>query len=121
MMQISLETLKAFRMILIGRIAEQRRTNVTEIFLNTGLSNMIKIVFSWCCSTLISFNDHSFVKSFDNLVQGLIIPDREKFSLKTKKNVPEPKNSRIIFCYIKIVNKISGSFSTVDNCELAVF
>ena len=121
MMQISLETLTAFRMILIGRIAEQRRTNVTEIFLNIGLSNMIKIVFSWCCSTLISFNDHSFVKSFDNLVEGLITPEREKFSLKTKKTVPEPKNSRIIFCYIKIVNKISGSFSTVHNCELAVF
>ena len=38
-----------------------------------------------------------------------------------EKNVPEPKNSRIIFCYIEIVNKISGSFSTVNNCELAVF
>ena len=121
MMQISLETLTAFRMILIGRIAEQRRTNVTEIFLNTGLSNMIKIVFSWCCSALISFNDDSFVKSFDNVVQRLIIPNPEKFSRKTEKNVPEPKNSRIIFCYIEIVNEIISSFSTMDNSEFAVF
>jgi len=61
-MLISLETLTAFRMILIGWISYQILTNVTKIFLNTSLTNVIKIVFSWCCGTLNGFHYHSFVK-----------------------------------------------------------